>query len=1099
MGSRRVVRILACWILVAGGVSLGTAPAAAAGDVGFGKSILAGTAASAIPTTLQFGPDGRLYVGEIDGTIHAYSIARLGRNRYEVTATETITRIAAIRNHDDDGTPRPDVVGRLVTGLLVVGTAAKPVLYVSSSDPRFGGSRYGGDVGLDTNSGTITRMRWDGTRWRSRDLVRGLPRSEEVHATNGLAIDASTHTLYVAEGGNTNMGAPSAHFAQLPEYALSGAILSVDLSALGHAPYNLPTLDDPDRPGAPDASDPFGGDNGLNQARLVPGGPVQVYSPGYRNPYDLTFSQSGQLYSTDNGSNAGAGAPPVGEGTSACTNDPNEPGISSDDSLHLIQAGDYGGHPNPTRADTNNTFAGQSPVPASDPRQCDWLAPGPARGSLATFPESTDGIDQYTANNFSGAMSGDLLLTSLGDNLIYRVELNAAGTSVVSTTSLFSNVGHRPLDVTAEGEGDSFAGTIWVADENEPGGIIAFEPNDYGGTPGPCTGLDDPSLDDDADGFTNADELDNGTDPCSAGDVPPDADGDRISDRNDPDDDNDGESDSVDPFALDPADGATTTLPVRLTWDAASSSQNGIANTGFTGLMTNGSDDYSSLFDASAMTVANATGTLTVDAVPAGTAHGSTNTQRFGFQTGLHIDRSATGPFRVQTRIVAPFAGTTPEPNQSMGLTLGTGGQDDYVELSTAAGADGLGAVTFRREVGGAASGVRSTPVAMPGPDAVDLTLVVDPAAATVQPRYAVESGGVVGPTRKLGAPVSVPPSWLGAAAVAIGLISTSEGPGGPFPATWDFLKASTVPPKASGTATEPTGIGVWRQRAPSGLARQEVSYARVGDRFVLAWGGGSAQQAYNPLRDRWRTVAAMPADLNHIQMVSVRGELYSIGGLVVQPGQPKPSSGSVWIYDPAADSFESGTPMPAGRERGAGGVAVWNGKLYYFGGLHDGVAVPWVDVYDPALDTWTSLPDMPRARDHFHAAVVGDTMYAIGGRAGDRRAPFGYNDAYDFATGTWTTGLAALPTPRGGYAGAVVRGHILVIGGEGAAPDTFHTVEAYDPATDSWTTLADMPTARHGIQAVTWRRKVFVADGGTLPGGSAPTDVQEVFTPPGW
>ena len=1076
-------------------------PASVSSDVGFGKSLLLGEG-SDVPTTLQFGPDGRLYVGEIDGAIKAYTIERLDRNRYQVAATETVTQIADIANHDDDGTLRPDVTGRLVTGLLVAGTAARPVLYASSSDPRFGGGAQG-DTGLDTNSGIITRLRWDGTTWRRRNLVRGLPRSEEVHATNGLALDTSTHTLYVAQGGNTNMGAPSGGFGGLPEYALSAAILAVDLPALGAGTYDLPTLDDPTRRGDPDAHDPFGGNDGLNQARVVPGSPVQVYSPGYRNPYDLVIARNGNLYGTDNGANAGVGGPPVGDGAPGCGNDPVEGGISGADSLHLIDAGDYGGHPDPTRANRANTFGGQSPVPSDDPAQCDWLVPGPERGSLETFPESTDGIAQYTATNFEGSMTGDLLLTTLGDNLVYRVEMNAAGDAVVAATSLFSNVGKKPLDVTTQGDGDAFPGTIWVAD-HLAGTIVVFEPNDYGGTPGPCTGLADPTLDDDADGFSNADEIDNGTDPCSAGDVPPDVDGDRVSDRNDPDDDNDGRPDTSDPFALDPTNGSARDLPVRSTWDPGSGQQGGLAGTGFTGLMTNGVDDYSSLFDASNVTVGNATGTLTVDAVPDGTAHLSADSQRYGFQMGLHVDPPSTPPFLLRTRIVDPFGGQTPLRGQSMGLTVGTGGQDDYAELSVT----GAGTVEFRVESAGQTVVRRSAPVELPGPDGVELTLRVDPSRATVTARYAVETGGIVGPTQRLGTQV-VPAAWFAREAVAIGVISTSHGSGDTFPATWDYLRATALASTAapidpshlgggtSSTRDPASALGSWQTAAPTGLARAEVSFSRVGDRFYLA-GGGTAHQMYNPRRDRWRSLAASPDDLDHIQSVTLHGRIYSIGGLRRVPGHPKPSVGTVSIYDPSTDTFSTGEPMPAGRERGAGGVAVWQGRIYYFGGLHDGVAKPWVDVYDPASDGWTSLPDMPRARDHFQAAVVDGRMYAIGGRQGDRLHPFGFNDAYDFATGSWTTGLAELPTARGGYASAVVQGHILIVGGEGDDL-AYPTLEAYDPTSDTWTTLADMPTARHGIQAVVWHRRVFITDGGTQSGGTAPADVTEVYTPPVW
>ena len=92
-----------------------------------------------------------------------------------------------------------------------------------------------------------------------------------MHATNGLQLDPSTHTLYVAQGGNTNMGAPSAGFGGTAEYALSAAVLSIDLSAITNPPYDLPTLNDLTRAGNPDPNDPFGGNDGLNQAEIVPG------------------------------------------------------------------------------------------------------------------------------------------------------------------------------------------------------------------------------------------------------------------------------------------------------------------------------------------------------------------------------------------------------------------------------------------------------------------------------------------------------------------------------------------------------------------------------------------------------------------------------------------------------------------------------------------------------------------------------------------------------------------------------------------------------------------------------------------------------------
>ncbi len=286
--------------------------------------------------------------------------------------------------------------------------------------------------------------------------------------------------------------------------------------------------------------------------------------------------------------------------------------------------------------------------------------------------------------------------------------------------------------------------------------------------------------------------------------------------------------------------------------------------------------------------------------------------------------------------------------------------------------------------------------------------------------------------------------------------------------------------------------LGAWHIRASAPLARQEVSYVyapRTG-MFYLAGGRSKVQEAYDPRTDSWHTVAALPAALDHIQAVNLNGLVYYLGGLA---GWPSPAVGTVYAYDPGSDVFSERSPMPTGRERGAGGVAVYHGKIYYAGGLHDGVAVPWFDEYDPVTDTWKRLPDLPEARDHFQGVVVGDRFYAIGGRNTSINATTTVNDAFDMTTASWVTGLAPLPTPRGGFAATNLGNKVLIIGGEGSGR-TYATVEAYDPSTDRWTTLSSMPTARHGIEAAVCNGGVYIADGGSRQAGGAPTKAHEVF-----
>src|SRR5262249_27272628 len=161
---------------------------------------------------------------------------------------------------------------------------------------------------------SVLRMDANGD-WQKIDLVRGLTRSQHDHLLNGVEyiIDKNgAPALLVSVGGHTNAGAPSAPLGYLPEYVLSGAVLKVDLNATtamtvktdsyGQKYYfNLPTLDDPTRPGVNEGVDAsieiFGGHGGLNQAKYDPNGPVTFYATGLRNATEILECPSENILS----------------------------------------------------------------------------------------------------------------------------------------------------------------------------------------------------------------------------------------------------------------------------------------------------------------------------------------------------------------------------------------------------------------------------------------------------------------------------------------------------------------------------------------------------------------------------------------------------------------------------------------------------------------------------------------------------------------------------------------------------------------------------------------------------------------------------------
>ena len=336
----------------------------------------------------------------------------------------------------------------------------------------------------------------------------------------------------------------------------------------------------------------------------------------------------------------------------------------------------------------------------------------------------------------------------------------------------------------------------------------------------PCTGTYDVALDEDNDGYSNADEIDNGTDPCLASSIPPDHDGDLISDLNDPDDDNDSLLDNLDPFALDPLDGVQNFAPIN--YDFFVNNGQAIPGTlfglGFTGVMMNSKsithgiwgsytythipgNDYLTFLDASKIIVGNPDGKLILKDVGPGTAVGSNDNQINALQFGVNNGES-TPTYTIHARLDSPFFvvngnQTNPSGNMAAGIYVGSGNQDLFWQLVVRR-VDYKAGIEFKLEYKGVqdhydiySSNLVGDILSSPSVD-----LYIETGPHIIKPHVSLDGGQTI--ITLLPNYLTTPEEWTlngDSTGMAVGIIATSAGTSTPFDATFDFIKIeNTIP-----------------------------------------------------------------------------------------------------------------------------------------------------------------------------------------------------------------------------------------------------------------------------------------------------------------
>jgi glucose/arabinose dehydrogenase len=152
------------------------------------------------------------------------------------------------------------------------------------------------------------------------------------------------------------------------------------------------------------------------------------------------------LYINDNGANATQGNTPGS--SDGCATPSIDPG-DHDDAFNLFVPGKYYGHPTPARGQCvfldGSIYA---PPLSPDPN---WMPP------LASYygADSSDGIVEYTATTFGGALQHQFIVATFSDDeLVRRVALSPDGSTVEGIVAIGKY--NQPLDVWTDAAGHIF-------------------------------------------------------------------------------------------------------------------------------------------------------------------------------------------------------------------------------------------------------------------------------------------------------------------------------------------------------------------------------------------------------------------------------------------------------------------------------------------------------------------------------------------------------------------------------------------------------------------------------------------------------------------
>jgi N-acetylneuraminic acid mutarotase len=128
-----------------------------------------------------------------------------------------------------------------------------------------------------------------------------------------------------------------------------------------------------------------------------------------------------------------------------------------------------------------------------------------------------------------------------------------------------------------------------------------------------------------------------------------------------------------------------------------------------------------------------------------------------------------------------------------------------------------------------------------------------------------------------------------------------------------------------------------------------------------------------------WTPIRPVPGSRGRIGATAqaLGGLIYLFGGFTVDERLREKTLDQVDIYDPAADAYSSGVPIPVPVDDAVS--VAWKDRLIYLvGGWSENRNVSTVQFYDPAADLWGEATPLPGPPVFGHAGGIADDTIVI-------------------------------------------------------------------------------------------------------------------------